>query len=108
MLMTTLRNHNEVIASSSAFDGLKKVKVDKDMAEIASMIIDKKQTKFDPSNFEDTYEDALIAMIEAKRKGKKPPKAVPKPKENVVNLMDVLKKRLAKEGAQPALKKKSA
>jgi len=108
MLMTTLRNHNEVIAASSAFDGLKKVKVDKDMAEIASMIIDKKRTKFDPSKFDDTYEDALIAMIEAKRKGKKPPKAAPKPKENVVNLMDVLKKSLAKEGAEPAPKKKSA
>jgi hypothetical protein len=29
MLMTTLRNHNEVIAVSSAFEGLKKVHVDK-------------------------------------------------------------------------------
>ncbi|MGN6771925.1 MAG: Ku protein [Rhizobiaceae bacterium] len=106
MLMTTLRNHNEVAAASSAFDGLKKVKVDKEMSEIATLIIDKKQTTFDPSKFEDRYEDALAAMIEAKRKGKKPPKATPKPKENVVNLMDVLKKSLAKEGSAPP--KKSA
>jgi DNA end-binding protein Ku len=107
MTMTTLRNHNEVIAASSAFEGLKKVKVDKDMADIATMIMDKLKTTFAPSKFEDTYEDALIAMIEAKRKGKKPPKAVPRPKENVVNLMDVLKKSLAKEG-ETAPKKKSA
>jgi DNA end-binding protein Ku len=107
MLMTTLRNHNEVIAASSAFDGLKKVKVDKDMADIATLIMGKMETTFDPSKFEDTYEDALIAMIEAKKKGKKPPKAAPRPKENVVNLMDVLKKSLAKEG-EMAPKKKSA
>lgn len=99
MLMTTLRNHNEVVAASSAFDGLKKVKVDKEMSEIATMIMDKMQTTFDPSKFEDRYEDALAAMIEAKKKGKKLPKAAPRPKENVVNLMDVLKKSLAKEGA---------
>lgn len=112
MLMTTLRNYNEVVAASSAFEGLKKIKVDKDMAEIASMIIDKKRTSFDPSSFEDTYENALIAMIEAKRKGKKLPKAAPRPKENVVNLMEVLKKSLAQEGGAPQKKtvgrKKSA
>jgi len=105
MLMTTLRNHNEVVAASSASEGLKKVKVVEDMAEIASMIMDKKRIKFDPSKFEDRYEDALAAMIEAKKKGKKPPKAAPKPKENVVNLMDVLKKSPAKEGAAPPKKK---
>jgi DNA end-binding protein Ku len=104
MLMTTLRNYNEVVAASSAFEGLKKIKVDKDMAEIASMIIDKKRTSFDPSSFEDTYENALIAMIEAKRKGKKLPKAAPRPKENVVNLMEVLKKSLAQEGGAPQKK----
>ncbi|MGN6469334.1 MAG: Ku protein [Rhizobiaceae bacterium] len=112
MLMTTLRNYNEVVAASSAFEGLKKIKVDKDMAEIASMIIDKKRTSFDPSSFEDTYENALIVMIEAKRKGKKLPKAAPRPKENVVNLMEVLKKSLAQEGGAPQKKtvgrKKSA
>ena len=66
--------------------------------EIAELLIDKKVTKFDPSKFEDTYEDALIAMIDAKRKGEKPPKAAPKPKKNVVDLASVLRKSLAKEG----------
>jgi DNA end-binding protein Ku len=81
------------------------------MADIAGLIIDRKKTRFDPSHFEDRYEDALAALIEAKRSGKKPPKPAPKPKENVVSLMDVLKKSLAKEG-KPArsakARKKSA
>ncbi|MGX8012841.1 Ku protein [Mesorhizobium sp. ORM8.1] len=49
------------------------------IAGIASLLIDKKVTKFDPSKFVDTYEDALIAMIDAKRKGKKPPKPASRP-----------------------------
>ncbi|MBZ9660767.1 Ku protein [Mesorhizobium sp. ESP-6-4] len=110
MLLTELRTHNEMISATSVFDHVKSPKYDKDLLEIAGLLIDKKATKFDPSKFEDTYEDALIAMIEAKRKGKKPPKPAPKPKENVVDLAAVLKKSLAAEGikgrpnAKPARK----
>ncbi|MBZ9884811.1 Ku protein [Mesorhizobium sp. CA10] len=98
MLLTELRTHNEMISENSVFNDLKTPKYDKDLLEIAGLLIDKKVTKFDPSKFEDTYEDALIAMIDAKRKGKKPPKPTPPPKENVVDLATVLKKSLAKEG----------
>lgn len=107
MLLTELRTHNEMISESSEFDDLKSPKYDPDLLEIAGLLIDKKVTKFDPSKFEDTYEDALIAMIDAKRKGKKPPKAVPPPKENVVDLAAVLKKSLAKEGIRPTSKAKN-
>jgi DNA end-binding protein Ku len=106
MVMTELRNHNEMVSDDSVFDGLAKAKYDPELLEIAGMLIDKKVTTFDPSKFEDTYEDALIAMIDAKRKGKTPPKAAPKPKENVINLAEVLKKSLKQEGLAPP--KKSA
>lgn len=110
MLLTELRTRNEMVSEKSVFEGLKSPKYDKDLLEIAELLIDKKVTKFDPSKFEDTYEDALIAMIDAKRKGKKLPKAAPKPKENVIDLAAVLRKSLAKEGikapstARPARK----
>ncbi|MER9296486.1 Ku protein [Mesorhizobium sp. M0621] len=107
MLLTELRNHNEMISAQSVFKGLKDRKVDPEMLEIAQLLIDKKPAKFDPSKFEDTYENALIAMIEAKRKGKKPPKPAPKPKTNVVNLADILRKSLAQEGGKPTTKAKS-
>lgn len=110
MLLTELRTRDEMVSEKSVFEDLTSPKYDKDLLEIAELLIDKKVTKFDPSKFEDTYEDALIAMIDAKRKGKKPPKAAPPPKENVVDLASVLRKSLAKEGikapsnAKPARK----
>lgn len=102
LVLTTLRNHNEVVAEKSAFEGLKDQKVDAEMAEIAGLIVEKKSGKFDPAKFEDTYENALIEMIKAKQQGKKPPKPAPKPRENVVNLADVLRKSLEKEGGTSA------
>jgi DNA end-binding protein Ku len=46
-------------------------------------------------------EPALIAMIEAKRNGKKP---APELKTNVVNLADILRKSLAQEGRKASTK----
>jgi DNA end-binding protein Ku len=106
MVMTTLRYERQIIEAKGVFAGLAKIKVDPEMADIAGLIIDRKKAAFDPSRFEDRYENALAALIEAKRSGKEPPKPAPKPKENVVNLMDVLKKSLAQEG-KPALSGKA-
>jgi len=98
MLLTTLRYDKTVRKADDVFDGMKEVKVDKDMRELASDIIDRKKMKFDPSKFEDKYEDALIELIEAKKKGRKPPTARPSAQpSNVVNLFDALKKSLASE-----------
>ncbi|WP_214472712.1 Ku protein [Mesorhizobium sp. dw_380] len=98
MVMTELRNQREMVSEDSVFGDLKKQKYDPELLEIAGLLIDKRVTTFDPSEFEDTYEDALIAMIDAKRKGKQPPKSAPKPRENVINLAEVLKKSLRQEG----------
>ncbi len=57
----------------------------------------KKAADFEPEKFEDHYEEALTELINAKRQGK----AIgPKPRpqgENVVDLMDALKKSIASE-----------
>ncbi|MBZ9706868.1 Ku protein [Mesorhizobium sp. B3-2-1] len=106
MLLTELRTHNEMTSEKTVFSSLESPKYDEDLLEIAGLLIDKKVTKFDPSKFEDTYEDALIAMIDAKRKGKAPPKPAPAPKENVIDLASVLRKSLAKEGIKGGTKSK--
>jgi DNA end-binding protein Ku len=109
MLMTWLRPQSEIVSEKEAFDDIPTGKQDKDLLEIAGLLIDKKRTKFDPSKFEDRYEQALAEMIEAKRKGKAiSRKAPPSPKENVVNLAEILKKSLAQEGIEQPAKQKKA
>ena len=108
MMMTTLRNAKDVVSEKAIFDGIKVPKTDPEMVEIATLLIDKKIGKFDPSKFEDRYENALIEMINAKKAGKKLPKPAAPPKENVVNLADVLRKSLAKEGIKTDKARKHA
>jgi DNA end-binding protein Ku len=114
LMMTTLRNAKDVVAEKAIFDGIHVPKTDSEMVEIATLLIDKKIGKFDPSKFEDRYENALVEMIDAKKTGKKLPKPSAAPKENVVNLADILRKSLEKEGIKadktrkPAQRRKSA
>ena len=60
MLLTTLRFDKLVRKPDEIFGAIDKVKSDPEMMELASHIIDRKKTKFDPSKFEDKYEDALL------------------------------------------------
>lgn len=98
MLLTTLRYGKTVREEDDVFEGLDGIKFDGDMVEMAETVIDRKERKFDPSTFDDRYEEALLAMIRDKQKGKKAEIAKPtQPPSNVVNLFDALKKSLASE-----------
>jgi DNA end-binding protein Ku len=107
MLLTTLRFDKLVRKPKEIFADIEKAEVDDEMLDIAAHIIDRKKMKFDPSKFEDKYEEALVELIEAKKAGRKPP--APKPAErpsNVINLFDALKKSLAsaEDGASKGAK----
>ncbi|MGC4024571.1 MAG: Ku protein [Mesorhizobium sp.] len=108
LLLTTLRYESTVRRPDTVFDEIRKVKVDKDMLDLAEHIIDKKKGKFDPAAFEDKYENALLEIIKAKKAGKKiaVPKKTAKP-SNVVNLFDALKKSLAEDGGDDTPKAKT-
>lgn len=110
LLMTTLRYDKTVRQPAEVFDGLRKGRLDAELVELASHIIDRKQAQFDPSGFEDRYEEALLDLIEAKRKGRKPPLAKPAERPaNVVNLFDALKKSLGEDAdASTGARRKAA
>jgi len=92
LLATTLRYKNEVRDEDNYFEEIPNTKVAPDMLKLATHILETKKGKFDPAKIEDRYEDAVKALIKAKREGKEPPTvAEPKP-SNVINLMDALRR----------------
>jgi DNA end-binding protein Ku len=109
MVLTTLRYDNTVRQPDAVFDDIKVVKTDKEMIDLAEHIIDKKAARFDPSGFDDKYEEALLELIRARKAGRKAPKAkATSTPSNVVNLFDALKKSLADDGQDKASKRPAA
>jgi DNA end-binding protein Ku len=80
------------------FDDIQDVKVTKDMLDLAKHIVEQKSAAFEPDNFEDHYEAALIDLINKKRSGVHiGANAAPKTGGNVISLMDALKRSLTNE-----------
>jgi DNA end-binding protein Ku len=104
LMGTTLRYAYEVRDTSDLFSGITDIKIAKDMLALAEHILETKAGEFDPENFHDRYEDAVVEMLQRKQAGMPAvtEKATPAP-TNVVSLMDALKKSLAAEdGKAPA------
>jgi DNA end-binding protein Ku len=102
LMGTLLRYPYEVRSEKDYFDEVQDVKITKDMLDLAKHIVEQKSGEFEPEEFEDHYESALIELINQKRNGEKiAPKATPKSTGNVINLMDALKKSLANERQAP-------
>lgn len=103
-----LRYPYEVRQASEYFDGIQDVKITKDMLDLAKHIVDQKSGHFDPDNFEDRYETALIDLINQKRAGRPIEKVKVKTEGNVINLMDALRQSLKGKGPVPAAKEPAA
>ena len=108
IVVTMLRSHDEVREWGQFFDDIPNVKADPEMVAIAEKIIDQKSADFDPTQFDDRYEEALRDLIEQKRAGAKIVKAAAPKDTNVVDLMDVLKASLKEKGGGRAAAKAPA
>jgi DNA end-binding protein Ku len=100
ILAYTIRNKREVKDAKDVFSTIPNVKPPAQMVEIAAKIIDQLEGPFDPSQFNDRYEDALRALIKEKEKGHRIT-APEEPKEaEVIDLMEALKRSLGQSGGE--------
>jgi DNA end-binding protein Ku len=104
IIVYTLRMADEVVQPKDAFDEIPEVRPNKQMIEIARKIIEQQEGAFEPGKFEDRYENALRELIRRKEKGEKLVTAEPVEEDNVIDLMDALKKSLKSKGRSVAAK----
>jgi DNA end-binding protein Ku len=98
ILAYSLRSNREVRDAKDVFGNIPATKAPPEMVEIAAKIIDQQSGPFDPSKFNDRYEDALRKLIQEKEKGHGV-KKVDEPKEaEVIDLMEALKRSLGGAG----------
>jgi len=90
----SLRTYDEVRKPEDYFDPIPDKKPDEKMVDIAERIIDQLAGPFDPTQFDDRYEEALKALIAEKQKGHKIEKVEETEDTNVVDLMDALRRSL--------------
>ena len=95
---TTLRYAYEGRAAGGYFDEIPKVEISKELLDLASHIIDTKAGTFDPSEFKDRYQDAVVELIRAKQEGRpvQSDSGAERP-SNVVSLMDALRRSLGQD-----------
>jgi DNA end-binding protein Ku len=108
LIGTLLRYPYEVRDEHEYFDEIQDVKITKDMLDLAKHIVTQRSGSFEPAKFEDHYETALVDLINQKRAGKTiQPKERPRG-ENVVDLMEALRRSVGgtkSADAAPAPKK---
>lgn len=103
LLMETLRYADELRNPKDFFDEVLTIKPDEEMVDLAVELIDRKSGPFHPEQFEDHYQTALKKLVQAKSKGRKIIAAPEEPRargENVVDLMDALRKSVSANKAK--------
>jgi len=104
LIVYTLRMGDEVVQPKEAFEDIPHARPSHQMVEIARKIIEQQEGSFEPEKFEDRYENALRDLIRRKEKGEKLVTAEPVEEDNVIDLMEALKKSLKSKGRTVAAK----
>ena len=88
---TTLRYPYEVRDEKPYFEDIPELKLSKEMLDLTAHIVQTKSGHFDPSQFEDHYETALIDLLKRKQAGERIESGREIAPPRVVNLMEALR-----------------
>jgi DNA end-binding protein Ku len=108
LMAHTLYEDRDLNSSKELFDDLGAIKIDPEMVQLATQLVQRQAGKYDSADLEDKYETRLRALIDAKLKGEGIEADADTPEattSNVVDLMAALKKSL---GQEPEEKPKKA
>ncbi|MGE3872972.1 MAG: Ku protein [Parvibaculaceae bacterium] len=113
LLLETLRYADELRKSDKIFSDIPNKRPQKDMIDLAKELIERKSGPFKPEAFKDHYGDALKALVAEKRKKGKVTEAeeeeASRPKgDNVIDLMEALKKSISGKAQAAAKPRKAA
>jgi DNA end-binding protein Ku len=107
-VMTTLRSADEVRKADEYFSDVQSAEADKGELKLAEDLIRNYHGELDTSEFRDRYQDALLALVQAKAEGAQPVIAQPKEEARTMNFMAALEESLKaakKKAAAPAATK---
>jgi DNA end-binding protein Ku len=108
MVAYTLRFQYELRNRADYFRDIKQPAIDPDSLQLAETLIARMSSKLDISKFEDGYETAVKALVEAKVNNMPVPidQAPQQRPNNVVNLMDALRKSIGADKGSAGSEKK--
>lgn len=107
VLASTLSYDYEVRSARNAFRSLSEPDYDEELLDLAGHLIKTKLGQFDPADYHDRYNAALMDLVRAKMEGRDLPKAKPEPERRVIDLREALRLS-AKESDGPAKSAHSA
>lgn len=102
LTLHTMFYTNEIRSAESA--GADKVEVKEQERTLATQLIENLAAKFEPDKYRDTYQESLRALVAAKTAGREVIATAHASIAPVIDLMDALKKSLAKQSAAPEKK----
>jgi DNA end-binding protein Ku len=108
MVGNTLNFDYEVRPAEEAFADIPDLEVKGEMLELAKHIIKTKAGRFDPADFDDRYDTALVELVRAKAEGRKIEAPKRRAPEKVVDLMEALRRSAAEGKPQAARTKPKA
>lgn len=99
MIATTLNFDYEVRDDAEIFEDISDTRVSVEMLDLARHIIETKMGRFEPSEFDDRYEQAVAELVQAKLAGRRPKKPRKIETGKVTDLMEALRRSAGVERA---------
>lgn len=103
IVLWTLRYGDEVRDQKEYFADIRSEKADPELTSLMTTLIKERSKPWTPAMARDEVQEHLVDIIESKRQGKRPPKRkeAAAPPNNVVSIMDALRKSIESESKKP-------